>query len=207
MHPAIFGAVAGPVTRLTAQPLHYASHLSLAFAIRSCGKCETLSIAKSLCGGGGALLERHWGGRRRKEGGTERGGDQVVGRRRLAYFDLACQFIVSCMVHASAGIYFFFICQNLLNEVISRISRRMPPLQEAKWDLGEDDAPGILSRGKEEAELAFGLLLQMSGRRRRRRDRGDRNGYIGLCTEPAGIPISDDVLVSFQLLLCKRLTK
>ena len=38
----------------------------------------------------------------------------------------------------------------------------MPPLQEAKWDLGEDDAPGILSSraeggGKEEAELAFGF--------------------------------------------------
>ena len=88
----------------------------------------------------------------------------------------------------------------------------MPPLQEAKWDLGEDDAPGILSSGaeggggKEEAELAFGLLLQMSGRkgRRRRRDRGDRDGYIGLSAEPTGIPILDDILVSFQLLLCKR---
>ena len=92
----------------------------------------------------------------------------------------------------------------------------MPPLQEAKWDLGEDDAPGILSSRAEGGRREGGsracfwlcLLLQMSGRRRRRRrDRGDRNGYIGLSAEPVGIPISDDVLVSFQLLLCKRLTK
>ena len=43
----------------------------------------------------------------------------------------------------------------------------MPPLQEAKWDLGEDDAPGILSsraegRGqREEGRRKPSLLLAL----------------------------------------------
>ena len=51
----------------------------------------------------------------------------------------------------------------------------------------EDDAPGILSRKEEEAELAFGLLLQMSSGR-------EREGTVILAAIP-GIPHSTQCVI------------